>query len=255
MSKSSRTPRRRSLQKRTVHRRPGPRFTHEDKRATERRIQEAAVRLVTKRGLKDLTLRALGALPELRISGTAALHYFGSMPGLLGAIAAHGFDEVSGRLHRVRESVTPGIDSIRQLGLEYARFGLENPHLYRAIHAGRFWHSTTASRQATERAQRWIDRAVGARNCVVEEFLLAVRDAQRAGAVRDVSIALAAHVVTTLTDGFLFQTLEEHVGATKTMDEQLEDFERLLDLTLAGFIPPRDQRHNDPERTANEEAK
>jgi AcrR family transcriptional regulator len=220
-----------------VHRRPGPRFTHEDTDATERRIQQAAVRLVSKHGLKRLTLRALGARAELHISGTAALYYFGSIQGLLGAIAAHGFDEVFGRLHRVRESVTPGAGSVRQLGVEYARFALENPYLYRAIHAGDFWHSTTVSKQATERA----------RHRVFDEFVLAVQDAQRVGAVRDVSTALAAHVVTTLTDGFLFQTLEEHVGAHQTMAEQLTDFEGLIDLTLAGLIPPslQDPHHSD----------
>jgi hypothetical protein len=43
--------------------------------------------------------------------------------------------------------------------------------------------------------------------------------------------------VTALTDGFLFQTLEENVGASETMAGRLEYLRELIDLTLTGLIP------------------
>ena len=52
-------------------------------------------------GLDALNFRSLGARPELDITGTAPLYYFGSKVGLLGAVAEQGFGEVAARLRDV----------------------------------------------------------------------------------------------------------------------------------------------------------
>ena len=62
---------------------------------------------------------------------------------MLGAIAEQGFDEVATRLRAVRTAAPPGTDALMKLAVEYARFGLENPRLYHAIHASQLWHSPT----------------------------------------------------------------------------------------------------------------
>ena len=63
------------------------RFNDETRDATATRIQKAAVQLAKEEGLDALNFRSLGARPELDITGTAPLYYFGSKVGLLGAVA------------------------------------------------------------------------------------------------------------------------------------------------------------------------
>jgi AcrR family transcriptional regulator len=136
---------RRSRRERPVpSRQRGPRFNHETRDATATRIQKAAVQLVKEEGLDALNFRSLGARPELDITGTAPLYYFGSKVGLLGAVAEQGFGEVAARLRDVRSKATPGMEAIVSVSIAYAQFGLENPRLYQAIHTAELWHSAVA---------------------------------------------------------------------------------------------------------------
>src|SRR4029450_11470945 len=120
----SKSPRKTVRARPARRRRRGPRFGLETWQGTAQRIQEASVRLVREEGLEGLNWRALGARPELDITGTAPLYYFGSKAGLLGAVAEYGFDELATRLRKVRSTATPGTDAIVGLAIAYARFGL-----------------------------------------------------------------------------------------------------------------------------------
>jgi hypothetical protein len=88
-------------------RRRGPRFGLETWEATAGASQDAAVRLVKERGLEGLNWRSLGARPELDVTGTAPLYYFGSKVGLLGAVAEQGLNELMDRLRNVRTTTRP----------------------------------------------------------------------------------------------------------------------------------------------------
>jgi AcrR family transcriptional regulator len=197
------------------------------------RIQDAATAWVSSEGLDALSWRTLGALPELDLTGTAPLYYFGSKAGLLGAIAEKGFDEVGARLKAVRTAATPGTDALVKLAVAYARFGLENPRLYQAIHAAQLWHAPVA--QAGTGKRNWAQLASHARDNAFAEFVTAVRDAQTAGAVKSMAPDIAAQALTAIVDGYLFQTLGENVDSTKTLDERLDYVTRLVNVTLGGL--------------------
>src|SRR5262245_20108877 len=184
-----------------AERRRGPRWGGEAWLTTVGRFQDAAVRLVREEGLDALSWRALGALPELDVTGTAPLYYFGSKVGLLGAIAEQGFDEVAARLRAVRTAATPGADALVRLAVECVRFGLENPHLYRAIHAAQRWDAPTIDGSTGRR--NWTQAARRARDDVFVEFVTAVGDAQAAGEIKSIAPNIAARVLTAVVDGYL----------------------------------------------------
>ena len=228
-------------------RRRGPRFGLETRQATAARIQNAAVRFVREEGLERLNWRALGARPELDVTGTAPLYYFGSKIGLLGAVAEQGFKELTGHLGGVRRAATPGTDAIVSLSVAYARFGLENPRLYQAIHAGQLWHSARAHPGDTER--EWIQAARDARKKAFAEFREVVKNAYDAGALASTPTGVAAHVLTALVDGYLFQSLEENVDSTLTLDQRLAYVARLVTVTLNG-LGARDAERRAPASAA-----
>ena len=183
-----------------------------------------------------LNFRSLGARPELDITGTAPLYYFGSKVGLLGAVAEQGFGEVAARLRDVRSKATPGMDAIVSVSIAYAQFGLENPRLYQAIHTAELWHSAVADTGASKRD--WVKAARDARDRAFVEFRRAVSEAQNAGALNRTPTDVAAHAMTALVDGYLFQALEENVDADHTLEKRLEYVARLVAVILNGLAGP-----------------
>ena len=183
-----------------------------------------------------LNFRSLGARPELDITGTAPLYYFGSKVGLLGAVAEQGFGEVAARLRDVRSKATPGMEAIVSVSIAYAQFGLENPRLYQAIHTAELWHSAVADTGASKRD--WVKAARDARDRAFVEFRRAVSEAQNAGALNRTPTDVAAHAMTALVDGYLFQALEENVDADHTLEKRLEYVARLVAVILNGLAGP-----------------
>jgi AcrR family transcriptional regulator len=191
---------------------------------------------VKEEGLDALNFRSLGARPELDITGTAPLYYFGSKVGLLGAVAEQGFGEVAARLRDVRSKATPGMDAIVSVSIAYAQFGLENPRLYQAIHTAELWHSAVADTGASQRD--WVKAARDARDRAFVEFRRAVSEAQNAGALNRTPTDVAAQAMTALVDGYLFQALEENVDADHTLEKRLEYVARLVAVILNGLAGP-----------------
>jgi len=186
--------------------------------------------------LDALNFRSLGARPELDITGTAPLYYFGSKVGLLGAVAEQGFGEVAARLRDVRSKATPGMEAIVSVSIAYAQFGLENPRLYQAIHTAELWHSAVADTGASKRD--WVKAARDARDRAFVEFRRAVSEAQNAGALNRTPTDVAAQAMTALVDGYLFQALEENVDADHTLEKRLEYVARLVAVILNGLAGP-----------------
>src|SRR5919204_2854813 len=147
-------------------RRRGPWFTDEDTDATTQRIRAAAVNLLNEAGVEALSFRAIGERPELKVTRTAPLHYFGSSAGLFGAIAEQGFGELTVLLTERLHAIRPTGHALLELAVAYGEYALQHPHLYRAIHAPQLWHlahKATADRAASNTAA-WIRRATAARD-------------------------------------------------------------------------------------------
>ena len=230
--------------------RRGPRFTHESTEDTAQRICDAAVQLVSARGLSALSFSTLANHRTLRVTRTAPLHYFGSTVGLLAAIAAWGFDQLRDQLSKVRRSGDASERTVKALGLSYAAYAFQHEHLHRAMHAADLWQAVTAhqssqkraAKTASAKAQGWVQKAIASRDAAFTEFVIAVRDAQKAGRLRnDVSEQTddAANFITAIVDGFLFQHFEERVTENCTPEGRLQKLERFLDLALDGLCVSR----------------
>jgi AcrR family transcriptional regulator len=205
-------------------RKRGPRFTTEDRQATERRLIDAAVELLKQKGLDALSFPRLAEWEGVDITATAPLHYFGSRVGLLGAIAERGFRDLAKRLTTLERESSDSGAAVVQLAVAYAKYALNNRHLYRAIHEGSLWRAVTAppTDRAAAKQRVWTTAAKEARNDAFDVFARAIRDT-------------GARVVTCLVDGYLFQALEEQVDARHTIAKKLEDVERMVRVAVRGL--------------------
>lgn len=82
---------------------------------------DRALVVVAERGPHALSLREIAA--DLGVSHTAPRHHFGSIKGLLTAIAAEGFDMLRDRLVALREAESPFLE----FGVAYVEFATEHP--------------------------------------------------------------------------------------------------------------------------------
>lgn len=92
----------------------------------ERELLAAAEAVLVRDGLGGLTVRAVAA--QARIAPMGVYNRLGGKDGLIDALLIRGFD-------RLRESIEAGREPdmlvrLRNCGLRYRRFGLENPHFY-----------------------------------------------------------------------------------------------------------------------------
>ena len=214
-------------------RKRGPRFTTEDRQATERRLVDAALELLKQKGLDALSFPRLAAWEGIEVTATAPLHYFGSRVGLLGAIAERGFRDLATKLTTLERDSNHSSAAVAQLAVAYAKFALNNHHLYRAIHEGTLWRAVTAppTDEAAAKQRNWTTAAREARD---EAFAVFVRAVEKARLKTD-DPGMAARVITCLVDGFLFQALEEQVDAHHPISRKLDDIERMVKVALRGL--------------------
>jgi AcrR family transcriptional regulator len=229
--------------KRQARTRRGPRFTAETHDETARRLQVAAVEIASREGVEALSIAAVASAPGLDVSRTAPLHYFGTTAGMLAAVAEHGFMELAARLRTAGPSPRDTAEAVKRAALVYAEYALRHARLWRTMHSARLWQSIAEkglrhgqrSDRAIEKAQAWMDRADAARLDAFAAIVQLISEGQKRPPGSTRAADLIAHAVTALVDGFMFQIVEEQVGAGSTEREKLDYFERLLDLAVGGL--------------------
>ena len=138
-------------------------------------LQAAAVALVVDRGVEALSFRALAVMPAVNLTHAAAVHYFGSAVGLLGAVAEQGFTELRDAIYKARSSRGAKRSLHLRLALAHARFALDRKNLYRAIHSPQLWQYTrgTELRDAAKTKEAyWVERAIAARDYGFHEYVV-----------------------------------------------------------------------------------
>jgi AcrR family transcriptional regulator len=198
------------------------------------RLHEKAVELVSDEGPEALTLRALADKADVFF--TAPQYHFGSVAGLLAAVAASGFSELRQELGRERLKSPAGSKYVA-VALAHARFGLERSNLYKGMHDPRFWrleHEAASENIAKVREHKWIQEARRERNGAFDEYQEAVVTDQDHGTLNRNRLPVhVAHFLTTLVDGYLFQATHEQVHGEKTDREHLAYLKKHL-LEMAG---------------------
>ena len=137
------------------------------------------------------------------------------------------------------------------MALSYGVFGLERPHVYRAMHWPSVWAGVAKLSLPDEAEEAgpaaaempWLIEVSDARDRAFVEFMIAVQLGQAAGALRTRWAARdAARVLTAVVDGYLFQTLVERVGAPF---EILRDYlELYIRMTIDGLGQPRKRKQS-----------
>lgn len=120
----------------------------------KRRLMQAARDILEREGLAGLSLR--GAARACGVSHMAPYRHFASKDGLLAAVAAQGFHDLSAALDAAAAGYSGNAESL-ELGVAYVLFACENPSLYRLMFGptldpcDRFPELTAAGQQAFAR--------------------------------------------------------------------------------------------------------
>ena len=101
--------------------------------ASRDQLIDAAARILAEDGLGGLSTRRLAS--ALGVSTMVVYTRFGSMPELMDAVVAEGFDRQAARLEEVPQTSDPAADLV-ELGAAYRANAVDNPHLYAIMYAG-----------------------------------------------------------------------------------------------------------------------
>lgn len=178
--------------------------------ATRDQLIEAAARILAEDGLGGLSTRRLAN--ELGVSTMVVYTRFGSMPELMDAVVAEGFDRQAARLDAVAETGDAAADLV-ELGMAYRANAIENPHLYSIMYGG------------TGELRHRADQAKGTRDL----FTAAAARAVDAGAVAGVDPAALAEEVWSTVHGSVSLELAGILGGRTSAGPELRaTLERLV---------------------------
>lgn len=91
----------------------------------------AALAEIEEKGLEQLSLRSIAA--RVGVSHTAPKNHFGSLRGLLTAVATHGFEQHAAEMRRGVEDHPPGKARLDAACNGYMRFALAHPELFKLM--------------------------------------------------------------------------------------------------------------------------
>jgi AcrR family transcriptional regulator len=207
-------------------------------------ITAVAHGIIEEHGLAGLSFREVAK--ELGITRGTPLYHFGTIAGLVGAVAADAFSELAELLELKRRSSAPA-ERILNMAAQHVWFALKHANLYLAIHSPELWTAAAGhdepkparqkppGNEAKAKAQRWIDDAVAARDRAFASYDSAVQELIGSGQIRGSQDATdIARMITALIDGYVFQLANEQVGAKASAAEQRDYGVLLVRLALEG---------------------
>lgn len=96
------------------------------------RLLKTASEIISKEGLKKLTMRALSN--QVGVSRTAPYRHFENKDALLFAIAEEGFNELAIRYQKInRDKTLDSLSRLQKIGLSYIEFAIHNPGAFRLM--------------------------------------------------------------------------------------------------------------------------
>lgn len=204
--------------------------------------------LLDTRAHTELTLRGLAAAVSeegVSVTHTAAAAHFGSMAGLLAAMAAEGWSEL-------RESLNAEGENLLDLSRGYVAFALQQSNRFRLMYDNRLWRLvhqlSTAEDNAGERKRqevglkerRWLEEMEAGRNACYLLFVEAVGRGQRAGTLRAGNASELARLVAALSHGLAMEFVDEDLhgqlaGKTAQRKARLDEAGTLVKLAIEGI--------------------
>jgi AcrR family transcriptional regulator len=177
-------------------------YHHGDLRAA---LLDEAAAMITEEGAASVTMRELGR--RLGVSRAAPYRHFADKTALLVAVAAAGFDRLSGRL-QTNDGGGPrsSVERFRRMGEEYVRFAVENPAHYRLMYG----------KEALTRQDRPELRE--AANAIFDQLVGVFQAHQRSGAIKRQDPQAQAYVAWSAVHGLASLWIEGQIQATADID-------------------------------------
>lgn len=96
------------------------------------RLIECASEIISKEGIKKLTMRSLGN--QVGVSRTAPYRHFENKDALLMAIAEEGFNDLTLRYQEInRNKSSDSLTRLQNIGLAYIEFAIRNPGAFKLM--------------------------------------------------------------------------------------------------------------------------
>lgn len=202
----------------------------------------AAFAVVERNGADSLSATAV-SLAVGASNAASYSHFRDGATELLAAVAARGFDQLAATLGD-SPSASQEEERIRQIFLRYVRFGLEHPHLYRAMYSSRLatkLGAVNVATRGTARGARTYEELVTAKAMTYEAFVGPMQALSPAPAAQSAHHQDAAKAVATLAHGLVLELIDEgvDVGTPTTdlrMTERLAMASRLIEMLLQGVL-------------------
>jgi AcrR family transcriptional regulator len=128
-------------------RKPKGAYHHGDLRAA---LLDASSEILRQKGVAALTLRSVAA--RLGVSHAAPRHHFADKDALLSAVSARGFRRLADAMLEAAAGERDPVRRLELTGVEYVRFALAEPELFRLIFGRRDANVTPELAEAGARA-------------------------------------------------------------------------------------------------------
>ena len=205
-------------------------------------LVDEALAVVERSGADSLSATAV-SLAVGASNAASYSHFRDGATELLAAVATRGFDRLAAALGE--SSPTPSAEErVSAIFHRYVQFGLEHPHLYRAMFSPRLAPKLAAvnvSDMATLRGARTYEELTVAKAITYEAFVSPMQALGRASGVPPGRQGDAAKAVATLSHGLVLEFIDEglDLGTTSEdsrMAERLATALRLIDMLLYGVL-------------------
>lgn len=208
-------------------------------------LVDEALMMVERGGADSLSATAV-SLAVGASNAASYSHFRDGATELLAAVAARGFDQLAAALGKPPR--TPSAqERVRQLFHQYVQFGLEHPHLYRAMYSPRLAPKLAAVNAATMEtvrgAQTYYEVNV-AKAVVYDAFESPFQALDQESAAPVSCNGDAAKAVATLAHGLVLEFIDEGIDLGTTSEEsrmslRLATASRLIDILLHGVLRRR----------------
>lgn len=199
-------------------RKPAQRYHHGD---LPRAMVAEAVRIIQKRGIDGLTLRAVGE--QLGVSRTALYRHFTNKQALLNAVGAEGFITLREALLRAWEHGGQGHPGFEAMAGAYVHFAVEHPAHYRVMFGGAF--------QKNEKDCQEAEAAGNAFQALVD----ALAELQRRGLARPDDPRRLAQYIWAVVHGIAMLAVDGMVSSRDELDRLLAF---ACERVRTGILPP-----------------
>jgi AcrR family transcriptional regulator len=109
-----------------------PAYSNDERLRIEAEIREAALRCFGRMGYRASSMRAIAS--ELGWSAPALYRYYQNKEGLIAAVRAEGFAELSQALAALRTLGCPSLEIIRKAMITYLEFARDRSNLYQLMY-------------------------------------------------------------------------------------------------------------------------